>query len=375
MVSERPVVIIGAGLAGAATAWALSRRGVPVVVLEQFAAEHPHGSSHGSARIVRRAYADGLYVSLTGLAFELWRELELSSGAPLLRLLGGLDFGLARRGEPVPTLLAAGGVEHEVLSAGEAARRWPGMEFEGDVVFHPQAGTLDSGGAVNALLQEAARLGAVVRHSTPVTALAGDRVTLVDGSSLVASTVVVAAGGWLAPLLAGAVPLPPLRVTQQQVFHFPRLDPSEPPWPSVIHEPGGHPIYHLAGGRDGGAEDDRKVGEHGGGVETTAATRDGVIDPASRGRVVEYVKRWLPGLDPTPRSEASCLYTSTPTENFLIDRVGDVVVCSPCSGHGAKFAPLIGEYVAGVVLGADDELPAQFRLAAHASGAGGAVSL
>jgi sarcosine oxidase len=90
--------------------------------------------------------------------------------------------------------------------------------------------------------------------------------------------------------------------------------------------------------------------------------------------VIEYVKRWLPGLDPTPRSEATCLYTETPSEDFIIDRVGDIVVCSPCSGHGAKFAPLTGELVAGLVLG-DGTVPDRFRLAGHRSGRRAAVSL
>ncbi len=369
-----PVVIVGAGLSGAAAAWSLSRRGVPVVVLEQFAPGHRSGSSHGSARIVRRAYRDARYVSLTGRAFELWRELETASGAPLLRMLGGLDFGPRRDVPTVAALLADAGVPHEVLPAAEASARWPGMVFDGDVVFHAQAGTLDADAAIAAFLGTAERSGAQVRPATPVADVTGNRVTLADGSSLAARCVVVAAGGWVGPLLSGVVSLPPLRVTQQQVFHFPRLDPSAAPWPSVIHEPTEHPVYHLAGGRDGGPGDDRKIGEHDAGRETTAAERDGVIDPASRARVVEYVRRWLPGLDPTPRGEATCLYTETPSEDFLLDRVDDLVVCSPCSGHGAKFAPLVGELVADLVTGAGG-VPDRFRLAAHLAGAGGSVSL
>ena len=91
--------------------------------------------------------------------------------------------------------------------------------------------------------------------------------------------------------------------------------------------------------------------------------------PGARQRVVEYVRRWLPGLEPTPRGETTCLYTSTPSEDFIIDRVGPLVVCSPCSGHGAKFAPLIGELVAGLVTGSAG-VPDRFRLAAHATGRG-----
>jgi sarcosine oxidase len=173
---------------------------------------------------------------------------------------------------------------------------------------------------------------------------------------------VVAAGGWLEPLVSGIVNVPPLRVTQQQVFHFPRLDGTAAPWPSVIHDGTGHPVYHLAGGRGGGPGDDRRIGEHDGGRPTSADDRDGVVDASSRARVTDYVQRWLPGLDPTPRGEATCLYTETPSEDFLLDRVGDLVICSPCSGHGAKFAPLIGELVAGLVLGAG-AVPDRFHIA------------
>lgn len=347
---------------------------MPVVVLEQFAAGHNRGSSHGSARIVRRGYGDGLYVSLTGRAFELWKELESASGTSVLRMLGGLDFGPRRNVPKVAALLAEAGVPHEVLPTAEAQRRWPGMVFEGDVVYHPQAGTMDAARAVEMLLAEAGKLGAEVRYDSPASSVEPNAAVLADGTRVAARCVVVAAGAWVEPLLAGQVGLPTIRIEQQQIFHFPRLDTAAPPWPSVIHEPQGSPVYHLAGGRDGGAGDDRKIAEHVSGKFTTADERDGLVDPDARQRVIAYVQRWLPGLDPTPRGEATCLYTETPSEDFILDRVGDLVVCSPCSGHGAKFAPLIGEYVADLVTGAGD-VPNRFRLAAHRAGRVGAVSL
>lgn len=369
------VAIVGAGLAGSAAAWALSRRGHSVALVEQFAPGHDRGSSHGSARIVRRAYGDGLYTRLTGEAFELWREVESSAGTRLLRMLGGLDFGPLRNVAAVAEHLAGCGVAHEVLPAAEAARRWPGMEFEGSVVYHAQAGTVDAAGAVAAFVDLARASGADVRFARPAKAVGTDgSVVFADGSRLTAEVVVLAAGGWLGELAAPLVSLPTLRVTEQQVFHFPRRDPAAPAWPSVIHETTGARVYHLAGGRDGGPGDDRKIGEHDGGVACTASGRSGVVSPAARDRVIDYVTRWLPGLEPRPSSATTCLYTETPTEDFVLDRVGSVIVCSPCSGHGAKFAPLIGEYVAGLVDGSG-AVPSRFRLAWHASGHTGSVSL
>lgn len=369
---DADVVIVGAGLAGSAAAWSLSQRGRSVVLLEQFAPGHASGSSHGSARIVRRAYGDGLYTRLTGRAFELWREVEQQSGEQIIRFYGGLDFGPRRNVDTVAAHLVAAAVPHEVLPAAEAERRWPGMRFEGDVVHHEQAGTMDAALAVSTMV---ALAQADVRYEAPAVSVSpSGEVGLADGSVIRAETVVVAAGAWVEKLISPFVELPPLHVTQQQIFHFPRADPTQPPWPSTIHEPLTSAVYHLAGGRDGGAGDDRKLGQHDGGVDCAADTRTGVVNPQAREWAVEYVKRWLPGLVPDPRGEATCLYTETPTEDFILDRVGSVVVCSPCSGHGAKFAPLIGELVADLVQGSG-EIPERFRLAEHKLGRVGAVSL
>ncbi|MGH8963279.1 MAG: FAD-dependent oxidoreductase [Jatrophihabitantaceae bacterium] len=378
MATDADVVIVGAGLAGAATAWAAARRGLSVLLLEQFAAGHDRGSSHGSARIVRRAYGDTLYTQLTGRAFELWAELGHDADAPLLRMHGGLDFGVRRDVPAIEARLAEAGVEHELLDIVEAEQRWPGMRFDGPVVYHPQAGTLDAAAAVTRFVAQASALGAEVRHGSAARTVhdgpSGARVELADGTSVSARCAVIAAGAWAGPLLDGVLELPPLRVTQHYVFHFPRRDLTSPPWPSVIHEDVDSAVYHLAGGRDGGPGDDRKVAEHDHGTVTSALDRDGVLDAAARSRVVSYVQRWLPGLDPGPRGETTCLYTETPSEDFLLDRVGSLVVCSPCSGHGAKFAPLIGELTLGLVTG-DGAVPDRFRLASHALSRPGAVSL
>jgi sarcosine oxidase len=377
MSEHSPVVIVGAGLTGAAAAWSLTRRGVPVTVLEQFGVGHDRGSSHGSSRIVRRAYGDALYVSLTGRAFELWREVELASDQQILRMMGSLDLGPDTIVSQIAGHLADAGVAHEVIAPAQAEQRWPGMRFPGDSVFHPQGGTMDAALAVRTMLDLAAAAGADIRPDTQARAIRRPgAVELADGSHLTGRCVIVAVGGWAGPLVGDVVNLPPMRVTQQAVWHLPRRDPEAPPWPSVIHR-GERDIYHLAGGRDGGAGDDRKIGDHGSNRDTTADGRDGVVDPAGQARIVDYVQRWLPGLDPTPRNATTCLYTRTPSEDFVLDRVEDLVIASPCSGHGAKFAPLIGEYLADLATGADaaGAIPNRFRLRAHAAGRAGAVSL
>ena len=122
----------------------------------------------------------------------------------------------------------------------------------------------------------------------------------------------------------------------------------------------------LPAGRDGEVPGAVKIGEHGRGMVTTGDGRDGIVSPAARDRVRAFVRQRLGGLDPSPVGEVTCLYTSTASEDFILDRYGPFVVCSPCSGHGAKFAPLVGEIVADLACGGASPDP-RFTLAVHCS--------
>jgi sarcosine oxidase len=338
------VAVIGLGLAGSAAAWALNGRGRSVTAFEAFALGHQRGSSHGLSRIFRHAYLDPFYVDLTGRARELWRRLEDAAGERLITPTGGVDHGEVGQPAKMAEVMAAAGVPVEMVGAEVAHDRWPGLAFGGPVLFHPGAGVIDPARAMAAMTRLASAGGANLSYEEPVTALErdGDRVRLHTArESWRARTVVVAAGAWTAPLLSGLVELPVLRVTQEQVFFFRPYEPG--PWPTIIHED--HAIYGLPEGEL------VKLAEHHRGKETTADARDGVVDPAARERVIAYAREWLPGLEPVPEAELTCLYTTTKNEDFIIARRGPLVVCSACSGHGAKFAPLVGELVADVVAG------------------------
>ena len=363
--------MIGAGLTGAAAAWRLAARGRPVVLVEAATPAHAGGSSHGSARIFRHAYDDPFSVGLTVRALSGWRELEAESGRAILTSTGGLDTGSRRGLDAISAALAVHGLESELLGPQAARERWPQLAFEDPVLHQPDAGVIDAEVAVAAMVSEARRQGAEVLLGNRVAAVEqrgdGAVVHLERGDVIAASTVVVAAGAWL-PELAAALPaevadrLPPLVVTQQQVFHFPY--PAEAAeWPVFVQR-GEHMVYSLPGGRDAGGTG-FKIAEHDGGIRTTASQRDGVVDPRSRDRIVDFVHRYLPAVDATPYAEATCLYTSTANEDFVIDRVGPVVIASPCSGHGAKFAPVLGELIADASTGG--AVPDRFRFAAHAS--------
>jgi monomeric sarcosine oxidase len=363
-------VIIGAGLAGSAAARAIARRGRSVVVLEAFQAGHRRGSSHGSARIFRRAYPDPFYVRLTGQAEPLWQQLADEAGEELVLATGGLDYGPAREQEKIYDILGGLEVPAELIPAEGAAERWPQLAFGTDpVVFQPDAGVIDAERAMAAMRRLAAAGGAQIYYDSPVlsieTAEAGALVHTADRSWR-APAVIVAAGAWLEPLLGGQVRLPSLVVTQQQAFHFAPLarpDEGAPPWPVFIRHDE-VTMYGLPAGRDGEVPGAIKIGDHRHGTVTTGDERDGIVDPAARDRARALVRHWLRGLDPDPVGEVTCLYTSTASEDFILDRRGPFVICSACSGHGAKFAPLTGEFAAELACGGAPP-DRRFALAAH----------
>jgi sarcosine oxidase len=369
------VLVIGAGLAGASAAWRLAQDGHEVTVLERSSPANEYGSSHGSARIFRYAYPESIYVDLVVEASRGWAELAREHGSPLITPTGAVDFGATRRPEALAAQLARAGVEHELLSAADASARWD-LAFDTPVLWHPGAGVLDAESSVIAMLGLARKLGALVRTDWPVARVektsTGYRAVRADGALAEAEQIVVAAGGWL-PDLLGELSLPAgflhgfpaLEVRQEQAYHFPYRDLSDA-WPTFIYKSSRIQVYGLPGGRDADWRG-QKVAEYNGGKRIpSAAHHDRVLDGRNRRRVIEYVERFLPGLGQEPYAETTCLFTNTPTEDFVLDRVEGVTVLAPCSGHGAKFAPLIGEMAAALVAG-EDRVPALFRPSAVAA--------
>jgi sarcosine oxidase len=364
------IAVIGAGLAGSSAAWRLAQAGHDVVVLEQDTPAHRRGSSHGSARIFRYAYAERLYVDLVREAARGWAELEAAGSTRLLTRTGALDHGAGHDPEGFARVLAAAGVEHALLGPAEASARWP-LRFETPVLWHPGAGVLDAEAAVVAMLDEARAHGAALEQGWRVTGVRrrgrGYRVHAGDGRWVDAEQVVVAAGGWLPDLLgdldlpeAFVTALPALEVRQEQAYHFPYAEGTGAAWPTFIHRTEDMVVYGLPGGRDAGWSG-QKVAEYNGGRRIrSAAAQDGLVSGDNRRRVVAYVERHLPGLVPEPYAETTCLFTNTPTEDFVIDRAEGITVLSACSGHGAKFAPLLGQLALALVEGRDT-VPGPFR--------------
>ncbi|WP_285243776.1 FAD-dependent oxidoreductase [Pseudarthrobacter sp. fls2-241-R2A-127] len=372
-------VVVGAGLAGAATAWQLAARGHQVTLLERDIPAAHDGSSHGSARIFRYAYPDPFYTQAVQDSKALWDGLTLEAGTELITPFGAVDYGPKRNPAQLADVLAGAGVEHELLSAAEARSRWPQIAFDTEVLWHPGAGVIDAETSVNAMVALAVGRGARLLTGWELQSVeardAGYRLHSAAGETLDAGNLVVSAGGWLPrlleslPLPAGFVAgLPEFSVRQEQAFHFRYREDDggsgtgAPGWPTFIHKAADIQAYGLPGGRDAGFAG-QKVAEYNGGPRIrSAAAQTGVVDPANRTRVVDYVRRYLPGLDPEPYAETTCLFTNTPNEDFLIDRADNLTIVSPCSGHGAKFAPLIGQWAADLATGTGT-VPARFRSA------------
>ncbi|ALC31178.1 FAD-dependent oxidoreductase [Streptomyces sp. CFMR 7] len=347
------VLVVGGGLMGASAAWRLSARGHRVTVLERFGPGHDRGSSHGTSRIFRLAYAEPSYTELALRALPLWRRLEEESGRPVLTLTGAVDHGPPEVLERLADVLAGAGRPGRRLSPGEVAERWPGLRADTAALYHPDAGRVHADDAVAALLDAAGRRGAEVRHGVRVTEIrrTGGGATVVTDTdeALVADAVVVAVGGWAPGPAADVVSgVPPLRVTQEQPVHFPVPDALE--WPSFIHHPGAG--LRLPGGVYGlGSVDGVKIGLHGAGPVVDPDHRDRTPDPAALDRLRAYAEEWLPGVAGTGPEPLTCLYTTTPDEDFVIDRQGPVTVLTGCSGHAFKFGPALGELAADLVEG------------------------
>ncbi|WIB77936.1 FAD-dependent oxidoreductase [Curtobacterium sp. MCPF17_002] len=348
-------VVIGGGVIGAATAYALTLRGERVLLVEQHGRGHDQGSSHGATRIFRQGYADAEYVALTTRALALWEALEAASDRQLIDRTGAVDHGRAEVVDAIAAALADAGIPHEALTPDAAAARWPGIAFEGHVLTHATAGRIRSAEAIEVFLTLAERTGlAELRFDTRVTGLEdlGDAVdvTLSDGTSERTTSLVAAVGSWaptlVGDLLAGrGARLPAIRVTQEQPAHFPSHLPDEA-WPSFVHWADGDDVYGLLTPGEG-----VKVGFHGTGPVVDPDHRDRTPVPAEAARLQAYVERFVPGVEASRPTFISCLYDNSPDEDFVIDRRGPVAVATGSSGHGFKFAPLLGEMLADLATG------------------------
>jgi monomeric sarcosine oxidase len=332
------VIVVGAGVMGAAAARALAQAGRRTLLLEQFRMGHKRGSSHGPARIFRLSYPELEYVSMAHEALALWRELEQESGRALLTTTGGLDVG--PEVDANAGALEEGDVRFRFITPGDAGDRWPFMDLShaDQILFQPDAGVLSADDAVRALASGAMKSGAILLEETPVQEMEvdGDAATIkAAGQHFAADTVVVTAGAWAKSLLGDVDINLPVRPTRETVAYWNLGD-----RPPTLVEWGDPSVYSLWSPVYG-----LRAGEHIAGPDTDP-DEQGRVNDESLGKLKDWIATRFPRIDPEPVHAETCLYTNTDDERFIVERHGRVVVGSPCSGHGFKFAPVIGKRLA-----------------------------
>jgi len=376
-------VVVGGGVMGLATASALARRGERVTVVERFARGHTHGASHGATRNFNNAYAEDHYLDLLARSREGWDRLSRDTDEPLLRLHGLVTHGSDQAElEDVHRALERRGIPASLLDRAEASRQWSGMRFEQTVLHSPDAGVIHAEAALARLEHDIRRAGGHVLFGARVLGIDADTATHdgmdegADGATVTlthdgqqrhlrARRVIVTAGAWTRPLLSHLVTLPDLRVTEEHPAHFQEVAAASnlAVWPSFNHlvAPGTHPadVYGMPTPGEG-----IKVGFHRVGEAADPDRRVHAPTAEHAHRLREYVREWMPGLDPASAVSISCTYTSTPDGAFVLDRRGALVIGAGFSGHGFKFAPGVGEQLADLALDPRIRAAAPFRLPA-----------
>ncbi len=357
---EFDVAVIGLGGMGSAIAAQCARRGARVLGLEQFAEGHELGSSSGRSRMIRKAYfEDAAYVPLVLRAYELWRELEHASGEELLRLTGLLTIG-AEGSEIIRGTLRAAqehGLAVDSLGREELRKRFPTLRLApGEVaLWETDGGVLQPERAIAAQLGVARRAGAELRFATALTRWeargVGFAISLANGETVTARRLVLALGPWVRETLAAlGVRLRVERMVQAW-FQPTQGGYAAPGFPSFLvtrdHFPA--PLYGFPDFGEG-----VKAAFHGAGTVTSAPELDREIDEARDiAPLVAAMESWMPGAAGRLLAAKVCMYSLTDDEHFVVDRHPehpDVILCGGFSGHGFKFASVIGEIAAQLAL-------------------------
>jgi sarcosine oxidase len=395
--NETEFLIVGAGGAGAATAYALAKRGASVTVLEQFAVGHDRGSSQGHSRIFRFAYDLPDYARMAMRSLRSWRALEADCGESLLTITGGLDLGPAGSEslEQTAASMMATGAKFDRLDSGELMRRFPQWRVPDDWagLHSVDAGILNPTRCVEVIAGMARAHGAKILEHTTVTKVHlntdgqfGDQPRVETNRGVFAAKkIIFTAGAWLPELfpefampiqvtLESGIFFRPHRLEDFLPERFPiflthNLIPENTVPESVSRfdraQPYGFPVYGLPG---------VKMGLHQSGETVQASTRGYDVSERTLAFSEAWMARHLPGAAGPMMHAKTCLYANTPGEDFLIDThagfvpggSSDVILASPCSGHGFKFVPFLGELIADLAQGQKHDFHLERFQAKHA---------
>ena len=348
-------IVVGIGGMGSAALFHLARRGVGVLGIEPNGIAHDRGSSHGQTRIIRKAYFEHpAYVPLVERSYTGWAELEALSGEQLLQQTGLLTVGRADSDVIEGTLRSAG--EHslaiESLNPDDLQRRFPMFRANEEMIglWEEDAGFLHVEACVRTYIEQATACGATLALGEAVESWksteAGVTVTTQSGR-YGADRLILCAGPWTTGLIPGSHLL--IEVRRKVMLWFDAPD-------ERFHVGHGFPVFcfDTPGGFFYGfpalANGLLKVGEHSGGQPLPDPDQiDRSLRPEDQTPVVEFLREHVPDVGPEVRAHSVCMYSMTPDEHFIVDFVPDtpnVIVAAGFSGHGFKFAPVIGSVLA-----------------------------
>lgn len=351
-------LVIGAGAMGSAAVHHLAARGSRVIAVDAFDPPHTLGSTHGRTRIIREAYYEHpSYVPLVRRAYENWDALERDGNVSLFTRTGALMMG-APDSELIQGTLASV-AQHSIpvdqLDASAIRSRYPSFSPERGMIgiLERNAGILDPERCVATHLRRAVAQGAELRTNTRVSSLAahGDGVIAVTtNGDIRARRVVICAGPWVQQLLSTFNVKISLEIERQTMHWFDRGGPGPGDIPVVmIEHDDGRLFYAIPNVGDG-----VKAAIHHDGAIVSTETVVRAVGDSDTAPVLALAERFMAAIGPSIRESAVCLYTDTPTRDFVIDWIPSfpwALIVSACSGHGFKFASAIGEAVADMVLG------------------------
>lgn len=358
--SRYDAIVVGIGGMGSATAYHLARRGKKVLGLERFDIPHEMGSSHGVTRIIRLAYYEHpSYVPLLRRAYELWYELEGEAGEKLLHTTGSIDAG------PEDSAVFQGSlhschvhnIPHEVLTSAELTTRFPGYHLPSNTMalLQPDGGFLLSERCIVAHVEAAQAKGAEIHGREGIL----DWEPLQDGVKVrtergeyEADKLILTTGAWMGKLVEN---LRHVTEPERQVLLW--LQPKRPelftperfPVFNLLVDEGrfyGFPVHGIPGMKLGMYHHLNEVVDPDTFDRTRVTTQDEEV-------LRSFVEKYMPDAAGPTQSMKVCMFTNTPDEHFILDQHPDypqVILGSPCSGHGFKFSSVVGEILADLAL-------------------------
>lgn len=354
------LIVIGGGVIGTAVA-AYASQQHRVLLLEQYQPTHGRGSSHGDGRVVRTSYPEPIYVEMAQRAMTQWHALERITKRTLIHQTGEWNIGTADSPQ-LPELadnLDALQLPYERLTPRQSERRFPHFHVhpKSELLFVPSSGVIRADTAVSTLWQVAQERGATLlenQHVTAVETNTQQATVHTTNATYTGHHLIITAGGWANQLLHSFDVALPLDVTQEQLSYFPNDN------PAIDHTYRHMPVfidytdplrtfYGLPQIDTAGV----KVGWHHGGKPIQPDEKR-VFDETNDTAVRQFVRQRLPHLHPTPTTKLTCLYTNTPDYHFILDTLPHqprLTIGAGFSGHGFKFAPIIGQLLTEIALG------------------------